>query len=199
MIPTINKSTRVAKSTATATDQIITNTVISGIQHRSGIIKTDVSDRFPIVFALKACEKCKPEDKAELIYKRIYGEEQTELFKHEQSQIKLKNIIKIQNNLKTAYGCFFSIFFKTCDKYFPKVKIKIKAKTIQNPWIPKGIAKTSKKKQKLYERFLKKRTQQNGQTYKNYKNLFETISKKAKKIYCSNRLLKCTGDIKKHI
>ena len=60
------------------------------------------------------------------------------------------------------------------------------------------MAKPSKKKQKLYERFLKKRTPQNEQKYKNYKNLFETIKKKAKKIYCSNKLLKCTGDVKKH-
>ena len=34
MIPTINKPTRVTRNTATAIDHIITNTVISGIQHR---------------------------------------------------------------------------------------------------------------------------------------------------------------------
>ena len=68
----------------------------------------------------------------------------------------------------------------------------MKPKTIQNPWITKGIRKSSKKKKKLY-----KRTPQNEQQYKNYKNLFETIKKKIKKIYYSNKLLKCTGDIKK--
>ena len=59
------------------------------------------------------------------------------------------------------------------------------------------MIKFSKKKQKLYEWFLKKRTPQNAQKYKNYKNLFKTIEKKAKKMYYSNKLLKCTGDIKK--
>ena len=54
-----------------------------------------------------------------------------------------------------------------------------------------------KRKQKLCEQFLKKRTLQNEQKYKNYKNLFETIKKKTKKIYYCNKLLKCTGDIKK--
>ena len=44
---------------------------------------------------------------------------------------------------------------------------------------------------------LKKPTPKNEQQYKNYKNLFETIKKKAKKICCSNKLLKCAGDIKK--
>ena len=54
-----------------------------------------------------------------------------------------------------------------------------------------------KKKQKLYEWFLKKLSLLNEQKYKNYKNLFYTIKKKAKKIYYSNKLLKCTGDVKK--
>ena len=50
----------------------------------------------------------------------------------------------------------------------------------------------------LYERFLKNRTLQNEQKYKNHKNLFEAIKKKTKIIYYSNKLLKCTENIKKH-
>ena len=51
MIPTINKPIRVTRNTATAIDHIITNTAISGSQCRSRIIKTDISNYFPIVFA----------------------------------------------------------------------------------------------------------------------------------------------------
>ena len=116
--------------------------------------------------------------------------------KHELSQIEWNNIIKTLDNPNTAYESFFDIFFKTYDKYFPKVRIKIKTKTIQNPWITKGITKSSKKKQKLYKRFLKKRTPQNEQKYKNYKNLFETIKKKAKKIYYSNKMKDIIGKSK---
>ena len=50
MIPTMNKPTGVARNTAIAIDHFVTSTVISGIQHRSGIIKFDTSDHFPIVF-----------------------------------------------------------------------------------------------------------------------------------------------------
>ena len=78
-----------------------------------------------------------------------------ELFEHELSQIEWNNIIKTLDNPNTACESFFDIFFKTYDKYFPKVRIKIKAKTIQNSWITKGITMSSKKKQKLYGRFLK--------------------------------------------
>ena len=124
----------------------------------------------------------------------MYEEEQTELFKHELSQIEWNNIIKSLDSRNTAYESFFDIFFKTYDNIF--LKLELKAKTIQNSWITKGITKSSKKKQKLHERFPKKCTPHNDQKYKNYKNLFETIKKKAKKIYYSNKLLECTGDIK---
>ena len=37
------------------------------------------------------------------------------------------------------------------------------------------MAKSSKKKQRLYEKFLKNRTPKNEETYKTYKNLLESI------------------------
>ena len=49
MIPMINKPTRVTRNTVTATSHIITNTVGSVIQHKSGVIKADISDHFAIV------------------------------------------------------------------------------------------------------------------------------------------------------
>ena len=116
MKPAINRPTHVTRNIVTAIDPIIINTVTSGILHWSGIIKTDISDHFPIVFVLNTCEKSRPEDKAQFIYKRFYGEEQIELFKYELSHIEWKNIIKILDNPNTAYENFFHIFFKTYDK-----------------------------------------------------------------------------------
>ena len=59
MIPTINKPTRVTRNTAAAIDHIV--------KHRSRITKTDISDIFPIVFALNICQKSEPEDKAQFV------------------------------------------------------------------------------------------------------------------------------------
>ena len=36
-------------------------------------------------------------------------------------------------------------------------KMKIKTKDLESPWITKGIKKSSKKKQHLYSKFLKKK------------------------------------------
>ena len=66
------------------------------------------------------------------------------------------------------------------DVYFPKVLVRLKRKHIQKPWITKGIDKSSKRKQKLYEKFLKHRTRETKQAYNSNKNLFESLKKKVK-------------------
>ena len=64
------------------------------------------------------------------------------------------------------------------------------------PRVAKGFAKSSKKKQRLYEKYLKKRTTENEKIYKTYKSLFESIKKKSKKLYYSEKLLKLQGNAK---
>ena len=52
MIPTINKPTRVISYTATAIGNIINSSIFNN-DFESAIIKTDVSDHFPIIFTIK--------------------------------------------------------------------------------------------------------------------------------------------------
>ena len=47
-----------------------------------------------------------------------------------------------------------------------KKKIEIKSKYLNTPWITKGIRKSSKRKQRLYEKYLKIRSKENEKTYK---------------------------------
>ena len=66
---------------------------------------------------------------------------------------------------------------------FPKQKIKIKRKSFNSPWVIKGLVKSSKKKQRLYENVLKNRNPEMELNYKQYKTLFESLKKKSKKNY----------------
>ena len=77
-----------------------------------------------------------------------------------------------------------------------KTKFKIKSNNKVNPWITRGIAKSSKHKQKLYEKSLKNRSIQNEKIYKDYRKLFETTMKYKRKYY-SEKLLQFQGDTKK--
>ena len=49
LIVFINKPTRIKRNTATAIDHIITNSAINA-EFETSIIKTDISDHFPIFF-----------------------------------------------------------------------------------------------------------------------------------------------------
>ena len=60
-----------------------------------------------------------------------------------------------------------------------------------------GLLKLSQRKQKLYEKFVKKRSPRNENIYKAYKSLFESLKKKSKKNYYTRRLEKYQTDIKK--
>ena len=46
----------------------------------------------------------------------------------------------------------------------------------------KGLVKSSKKKQRLYENFLKNRSPEKEPNYKQYKTLFESLKKNQRKI-----------------
>ena len=64
------------------------------------------------------------------------------------------------------------IFF---DQAFPERKIEIKQKNLPSPWISKGLRKSSKRKQRLYEQILIQRRDKNYETYKIYKDLLEKL------------------------
>ena len=195
MIPLTNKPTRVTRHSANVIDHITTNCVTGHNDFKSAIIKTNLSDHFPVVFAIKTNETTeRPIVKS--TYKRSYCEKNIDMFKNFLHNRNWDDIKKIEDPNK-AYKYFLNIFIDIYNKSFLKSEVKVKFKSDQSPWITKGIAKSSKKKQRLYEKFLKNRTPKNEETYKTYKNLFETIKRRSKKKFYSEKLQKFKGDIKK--
>ena len=88
-----------------------------------------------------------------------------------------------------AYNLFITDFTNIYEKHFPIKERNIKSKNIASPWMTKGLCKSSKRKQKLYNKFLKSRTTTNETNYKNYKNLFEKIKKGSKNNIIQNNYL----------
>ena len=123
----------------------------------------------------------------------IFNETWIESFRFRLWEIKWDNL-KTSNDSNVAYNEFLDIFTSLYDDCLPRLKIKVKARNPNRHWITKDIAKSSRKKQKFYENNLKNRYPQNLATYKTYKNLLETIKRKSKKIYYSEKILSFKGD-----
>ena len=172
MITTINKPNRVIRTTATAIDHTLTNS-FTDMNFKTAIFKSDVSEHFPICFIIP-CTKPKIENKTSFIFKQIFNFEVINTFKQDFYKTNWKDN-EAFTNLNEAYKAFLERFLLLYDKNFPIRKIKIKAKNLGSLWITNEIKKSSKKKQRLHQKFLKKRTEKNKSEYKNYKKLFESV------------------------
>ena len=159
------------------------------------IFKADISDHFPICFLLQSTMP-KIENKVTYITKRITKHDAIEKFNQDLYKTFWDDIIK-NKNPNEAYNMFLQKVKVLYDQYFPKQYIKIKEKDLRSPWITRGITKSSKHKQKLYSKFLKNRNNQNEYEYKNYKKLFQSIKKQAKRHYFSSLVIKYKNNIKK--
>ena len=194
LIPVINKPTRITKTNATLIDHILTNNFFNSNSF-TGIVKTDISDHFPI-FLLTSEQVCNNSQKKTTIRKREITEKSKQYFAELLNEVNWKQLYTLYDpNL--AYEFFLRTFSALYDHAFPLKEVRVKVKTVMNPWMTKGLQKSSKKKQKLYEKFLKNRTNENEKKYKNYKSLFEILKEKCKKIYYSRRLTSCGKNMKK--
>ena len=132
----------------------------------------------------------------DFVFKRIINDVNLGKFNEVLQSENWNNVFSAKDP-NVAYNEFLKVFILHYDTYFPKKKIQIKSKNLASPWITKGIVKSSKRKQKLYEKYLKRKTPQNDLIYKNYKRLFETIKLKSKTNYFNERLLKYQNNVKK--
>ena len=80
-------------------------------------------------------------------------------FRTKLSNINWSDVLKLKNP-NDSHNLFIKIFSKLYEEFFPLKTIKIK-KSLLSPWMSRGLLKSLKQKQKLYNRFLKHRTYTN--------------------------------------
>ena len=136
MIPTINKPTRVTEKTATAIDHIITNSFVDNT-FKTAIIKSDVSDHFPICIFIPSTNLYTKNDVI-YQYKIIINDEKIESFLQNLYQCDW-DTIKTHQDANEAYNNFILTFCTIYDTFFRMNKMKIKTKDLESPWITKGI------------------------------------------------------------
>ena len=159
------------------------------------MLKVDISDHFPIFFSSKSINVKTSQDPV-FVTKRDINPFRLSLFKEKLLKVdwRLLHAIKDPNE---AYKTFLNVFSNLYKIAFPKIKIEVNSKTWLSPWIARGILKSSKCKQKLYEKLLKNRNSVNKGNYKTFARLFESIKQKSKKNYFHNLLITYENDMKR--
>ena len=104
------------RNTATAINHIITTSVINA-EFKTGIIKTDISNHFPIFFIFK-CVVDSTEPREEFIYKRNYSSNSIETFKQKLREVNW-NEVKQSSNANESYAKFSEICTSLYKECFP--------------------------------------------------------------------------------
>ena len=115
MIPIINKPTRFIKRTAIAIDHISINSVTT-TKFKTGIIKSDVFDHFPILF-IAGCIIHKKETKEHYIFRRDLSDVSVEIFKYKLRTVRSGSITNSCDR-DNAYDIFIEIFSSLYEECF---------------------------------------------------------------------------------
>ena len=194
-IPLITKPTRVTSITVSLIDNIFTNFIFNtSLKLKKEIIKSDVSDHFPVFVSLFSPSKAHKEYQKITIHKRVIHDTNLMAFNADLRNVNW-NSINHSPEINSNYETFFKIFSELYEKHFPLKDFQIKVKDLQAPWMKKGLEKLSKQKQKFYIKFLRNKSTQNEQIYKQYKHLFEKLQRKAKQTYYQSTLKDCQNDM----
>ena len=113
---------------------------------------------------------------------RIFNKKNIENFK---SKAKATNDVidnETENDSNLLWKKFISMIKNDFEICFPEVTMS-RSKIKSKPWFTKAIKKSSVNKRKLYLKWLKNKTPTNESQYKRYRNLYNTMIKKAKEMY----------------
>ena len=116
---------------------------MDNIEIKTVIVKTDISDDFPNIFATKS--EIDAGITEQYISKRNISDLSIDKFKQKLRNIDWNNI-KISRSVSDAYSKFFKIFLSLYNECFPKIKVKLKPQRQFDPWITKSIRKIFEKK-----------------------------------------------------
>ena len=119
-------------------------------------MKTGILVHFPIFLVKDPINPSEIKSKITFLYKRTINTATKENLKNILARKTWDHIKEIDNS-NEAYSRLMHDFLSLCEEAFPKLEIKIKQKKLISPLIFKGIIKSSKRRQKPYNKFLKSR------------------------------------------
>ena len=189
--PLITRPTRFTANKASLIDNIFTNDPLC--PSINGLFTNDISDLLPI-FSL-VLNNNSTGDKDKYV---IFPEENAHnlsAFKDDLGKIHWAEIPGLDDP-SCAYRIFIEKYVATYDRGFPLKRRKGKRFNLRKPWFTKGLAKSVKKKNMLYKRFLNNPNSSDENVYKSYKNKFTHSLRVAKRLCYEKEIEKLKSNVK---
>ena len=187
-LPLISKPTRVTERSATLIDNIYSN---SSTIHSSAILINDISDHFPCaifdtvgVYITPTLTRVR--DTSDLAISNL---------KNDLGHTDWDCVIESQN-AREASDLFFTLIEHSVESNLPFKTVKNRPPKKLAPWFTSGLKVSSTTKQKLLRKKLKNPSTVNADAYKKYKNLYNSVCRKAEKLHLSREFLAKSKDIK---
>ena len=195
-LPSISKATRITRKKSTCIDNIFSNSMLN-YKINSGVMHVKISDHFPIFICVdKMYNETTPTSKLIKVTKRTYKPDQIKRFDENIGTLNWSTVITSQDTNK-SYDAFTSQVSEVYNDCFPIETKFVKEKNVLNKWMTSGLLKSSRKKQKLYKKFLNHKTIENENKYKRYAKEFNKLKEKAKINFYSNKILANESNVKK--
>ena len=160
----------------------------------SGVIIDGLSDHF-INFLTFSCANFNHNHTS--FKTRIFSEEALNSFKTNLSHFSWENVYNSEDpNLAADH--FFNDFHFLFNSHFPEKVIKPSKKYNKiNNWMTRGLLKSREVKLKLSRKVKLNPSDQNLRKFRNYRNLYNILIKKAKKLFFSDQLKQSEKDPKR--
>ena len=180
LLPTITKPTRITHNTATLIDNLYVSTKKCD-DTKSCILTFDISDHLP-VFASIQKHTQKTKNMTNFRYRKLNPSATQAICDH-LNRTDFNHLDTLNTDVATEY--LVNKIQEVMDIHAPEKTVTISNKSIAHErWMTKGLLKSSKTCHKLYKKQLgKTKTEKAYTTYITYRNIYNTLKRKAKQSY----------------
>ena len=194
-IPCINLPTRFCETTATLIDHIMVKVPRKMIQTKvsSGNMIANITDHLPNFTFINTNivpNKNRP-------FVRLFTKRKIEKFVSEinnnPSPLALSDEIIIQLDVNESYKEFITNLKKLLDQYFPIVRLS-RSKAKNKPFVTAGIRVSIRHRDKLYQNYLKNKSELNRQIWKKYSNKVRELLRKSEIMFYKDQLDEHSGN-----
>jgi hypothetical protein len=192
LLQTVTKPTRYTGKSATIIDHVITN--FQSNIYDTVILTSQLSDHFPIVHFKKGPSKIISPKFTEF---RNFSQNNLDSFRIMLHGTAWDHVLEC-DDAQISFNRFHDTFFNLYELFFPIKRVKFNRNNHKlEQWITNGLLISRKTKIKLYKRSVSNPSDYNILTFKNFRNMYNSTIRAAKKLYFEKTFKKFQSNLKK--